>query len=257
MDNVAPPIEISIPRDGPDYGAGARLLAVLAHPPISGTDTRWRMAERALGYLFAVAQETRSPGWLDRHQHIIPSHLTIGAKLADQELNRIIRASHHRMGAAHVLNRLLSQALHDGRDGAPRRRRRMTVERAIDGMLESEAERQEQLEARGHQEPPRFENITGNFKNRALRTTMPVIHLAIAVAHFIDRSQRELATSPHGLTGNWPQDVGGPQASFAHILSSRTVALALVERAGEIAEMLQHLKSRRPKPGSLVRFHVE
>ena len=90
---------ITIPANGPVYLQGARLLAVLAYPPSSPSDQKWRQAELALCRSVLLAQQQIDPTWATREQRIVPEHLLFPATGIITKLEKI-QVSH---GHRHIL----------------------------------------------------------------------------------------------------------------------------------------------------------
>lgn len=244
-------VEISVRFDDLDYLPGARLLALMAFPPMSPNDTRWQIAERALGRLVWLAREAMRPSALRRPQKIIPDHLTLPEAAALREHEKIKKNLGYRMGAAHVVMPYL-QALEKG---MRRRLNSLRVDREIQRTIMQEEEYRDWMKQRKIPVPNRFPTDVNNFDNRVLRRSLPVIHLAAATAIQMEVAQSDLQKRPETETVGMPHDQAGPQISYADILSSREHSVPIIERANELTELVMKLEQLRPP--FLVRLKIE
>ena len=218
------------------------MLAVLAHPPLSETDARWRRAERALGRLMWAGRAQDDAGALDALETVIPSHLLVSeAEMlkADKALRRQLDLV---MGAAHVAVPYFRAAAQQ------RARRSRTLDGWIGHLHEQEAERVETLAGRGITVEARFPESRENFETRVVRGNLPVIHLAVAVALAIDSSQKAFRGLPKAETEDLPVDVAGPQISIGDILVRPDLARAIIADAVELESFLPILNQRKPSP---------
>lgn len=247
---------VEIPAGGPGYLAGARILAVLADPPSPDGGQTWRENEKVICRAWLSVLQQHDPGWEDRPQVVVPAHLLLPLKTSERRWPAIMKRHHDRMGAAHVMVPFLAEAERQ-LQGAPASRRRVpSVDARIAATLEQEEERQRVLTAQAIEESPRFPPGIDNFDNRILRRSLPVIHIAVAVATFIDQSQKNARLLPDDIRAGLAEDVGGPQFSFLHFLASPELARAVVERAARIEGLLPYLPKLRPDPATVVKLRL-
>ena len=241
-DDEIKPITITVPAAGQSYQPGARLLAVLAYPPLSETDSRWRRAERALGRLMWAGRAQDEAGALDALETVIPSHLLVSEDEMLREDKALRRQLDLRMGAAHVAIPYFRAAaqLHSGRT--------RTLDGWIGHLHEQEAERVETLARRGITVEARFPENRDNFETRVVRGSLPVIHLAVAIALAIDASQKAYRGLPEAQAEGLPVDVAGPQISIGDILVRPDLARAIIADAVELESFLPILNQRKPSP---------
>jgi len=247
-------VVIDVPMDGPSYLPGARLLAVLADPPIRTGQMGWRQTERALCRLYLAAQHGLDERRAETAQFVVPNHLTMSLAEAEERAAKARKRHDERMGAAHVMVPFLRAIQQGSVDG--RRARRLTADGEIARTIDSEAERRETLAKLGVVEPRRFPESTDNFDVRVLRASLPVIHLAVAVGIVIDQSQKILSRRSEAEQAGRPQDVGGPQIGFADILMHPEYAAWIIREAEALEPLLPLLPKLKPKPGSIVRLRL-
>jgi len=244
-------LDFTVQSDAPDYLPGARLLALMAHPPISKNDTRWQTSERALGRLVWKMREQLDRTEVRRPQQIVPDHLTLPEATALKEFGKIRKQLDARMGAVHVVMPYL-QAIERATE---RRLNALSIDQQIQRTMDQEEDYRAWMERRGTVVPNRFGASVDNFDNRVLRPSLPVIHLAVATAIHMELAQRELKQRPEAETAHLPRDQAGPQISYADILSFRGHSLPIIERANQLADLVMRLNDLRPP--YLVRLRVE
>jgi hypothetical protein len=123
------------------------------------------------------------------------------------------------------------------------------IDQEIQRTLEAELTREEWLAKLELVEPPRFDRTVDNFDNRALRQSLSVIPIAVAVAMAIQRSQRAAARLPDGEAAHLPRDIGGPQISVADFLVHPELAIGAVAEARELEEVMSHPPVPQPRRG--------
>ena len=240
-------LTITIPGNGPDYLPGARLLAVLAYPPSSLTDQEWRQAELALCRSVLLAQHQIDPDWENQLQWIIPKHVPVSATDVTKKLKQIQTLHGHRLGAAHVAIPFFRQALRIA-GGAPAEiHRASTIDARIHSTINQEADREEWLAERGIDFKSRFPP-DDNFEHRVFRPSLPVLHIAVAVAVAIDRSQKALRAQPIEIQDGFYRDMGGPQVNAADFLTNPDLARRVVGIAEEYERLIPHLPKPRRMP---------
>jgi hypothetical protein len=245
---------ITVPGNGPDYLLGAHLLGVLACPPSSPSDQKWRQAERVLGKSVLLDQERLDPDWATRHQLIIPVHDRVPATNIDKKLQKIRTLHGHRLAAAQVAIPFFRQAERMAGGAPAATRRASTIDARIQKTFEQEANREEWLVKHGIARKPRFPK-DDNFETRVLRPSYPVLHIAVAVAVAIDQSQKMLRAAPSEIQNSFPRDMGGPQISADHFLKNPDLARAVVRLAEDHERLIPHLpKLRIPH---IVRLRLE
>lgn len=249
--SAQPDLDFTVQSDGPDYLPGARLLALMAHPPMSRAETRWQISERALGRVVWKMREQLDRNEVRKPQQIVPDHLTLPEAAALIEFGKIQKQLDARMGAVHVVMPYL-QALERG---TKRRLSALSIDREIQRTIDQEEDYRAWMKGRGVDVPNRFGTSVDNFDNRVLRRSLPVIHLAVATAIQMEDAQRALKQRPEAETANLPRDQTGPQISYADILSFREHSLPIIERANQLTELVMQLDNLRPP--YLVRLRVE
>jgi hypothetical protein len=250
-----PPVVIVVPATGPIYLPGARLLAVLAQPPLRQGDHSWMHVERAFARLYIEERQSEEPSWAEQAGSLIPVHATLALVEANKTNKRAQKALHARMGAAHVVIGLVRRAGLLNGDVPHQHRPQPTIDQEIQRTLEGESVRKDWVASRGLVESARFDNTIDNFDNRALRPSLPVIHIAAAVASQIQRSQRAAAGLPAEQTANMPEDVGGPQISWRDFLRAPELALGVIAEAGDLENIMAQPQVPRPRPG-VPRVHL-
>lgn len=251
---VAKIISVLMPLAEPTYRLGIRLLAVLAYPPQSEQDTRWKQAERALGYIYCMAHLANDAGWLERPQLVVPNFLTLTPTEARKEDRRVEVQLAHRMGAAHVAVSYFQEAV-TNHSPSPRLRKTKSIDSTIMRTIEQEQVRRQDLAIDAGKGEKRFPEQADNFDARVLRKSLPVLHLAVATALAIDRSQKALAKLPTNITGDVAADVGGPQLTAADIMKYPKLARMILEEANSLESILPRLSVLKPK--SIIRFVLE
>lgn len=244
-------ISIVMPLEEPTYRLGVRLLAVLAYPPKSEHDTRWMQAERALGHIYCMAHLANAAGWLEKPQLVVPNFLTLTSAKARSEDRRIAIQLGHRMGAAHMAVPYFQEAAASP-STSPRLRNSKSIDSNIMRTIEQEQDRREVLNIASTKGTRRFPEQADNFDARVLRPSLPVLHLAVATALAIDRSQKALAKLHTKATVNVPNDVAGPQLSAADIMNDPMLARMIIEEATHLESFLPRLSVLKPK--SIVRL---
>jgi hypothetical protein len=234
-------VSIPPPPDRIPYQPGARLLAVLAQPPMSHKDTRWQLTERALGRIYWVARAQASKMPLDDSEVVNPSHLLLPDEIMRSQDKLLQKQLEYRMGAAQVAIPII----------ANQAKLRRFPERTIDGWiiraLLQEDFLKESLASQGLAASDRFPMDFNNFDTRVLRPSLPVIHLAVAVAFAVDASQMAFRSLPEKEAEGVPVGAGGPQISVANILLQPVLARSIIANASGIGRYLPHLKKLRPK----------
>lgn len=236
---------ITIPDNAPDYLPGARLLGILAYPPSSPSDQKWRQAELALCRSVLLAQQQIDPTWAIREQRIIPEHLLFPATDIAKKLAKIQALHGYRLGAAHVAIPFFRQALRIAGGNPAEIRRASTIDSRIQCTIDQEADREDWLTERGIDFKSRFPKNDHNFETRVFRPSLPVLHIAVAVAVVIDQSQKALRAQPSAIQGEFYQDMGGPQINVADFLTDAALARHVVTMAQEYEDLIPHLPKLR------------
>jgi hypothetical protein len=188
--------------------------------------------------------DTAAP--LDAPETVVPSHLLLPEAKMKKGHKALRRALDERMAAAHIGIPFLRDAARAHVGNSPARRAK-TVDGWIVQTLAQEARRLEQITELGTSVSPRFRpEDVGNFETRVVRRSLPVIHLAVAVALAIDASQKSLRARP-GEADGMPADVGGPQISIGDILVRPELAHSIIAQAAEIEALLPHMARLKPK----------
>jgi hypothetical protein len=247
-------VVIDVPMNGPSYLPGARLLAVLADPPIRAGQMGWRQTERALCRLYLAAKHGLDERWAETPQLVVPNHLTMSLAEAEKRAAKARKRHDERMGAAHVMVPFLRAAQQGSFDSD--RTRRLTADQEITRTIHQEADRREALVKQGVVEPPRFSESIDNFEVRVLRASLPVIHLAVAIGIAIDRSQKILSGRSETEQAKWQHDLGGRQIGFADIMMHPEYVAWIIREAEALEPLLPLLPKLKPKPESIVRLRV-
>lgn len=248
-------ITVTIPAKGPKYLPGARLLALLAYPPRSASDSRWRRAERALFRATLLGIQGLDPDWARQPQTVIPDHLAFPEADVKEALDDMRAAHHHRIIAANAAWPSLNEAYHVARGRAPTKHRRSTRNQIIQKLIEEEAERDEWLDSRDIQDDRRIPADPHNFATRVFRPSLPVIHVAVATGQWVERT-RKAAQSPGADERSLIfEHVDGAQAHLLELLGLPTIVADIVARA-EALEPLVPALTRGPSP-KLVRLRME
>jgi hypothetical protein len=250
-------ILVTADRSGPEYMFGPALMAVLGSIPTVANDPRTLEAWRVFCRIVMAARET-NPLWNNSAQLLVPSHMTMPLKTAERVHKNLERQLQFRMGAAAVTWPFLLEAerRHKGTRFAPQS---VEVEDRAREVLEQELDRREVIEKHvGIKLTRRFPEDIDNFETRVVRNSLPVIHLAVACALVIQRSQDELQKIPPEARNSYPVDVNRPENGLAHqigighILVSREIQDFLVGLAEKIESLLPAMSVLRPK--YVVRF---
>lgn len=236
---------VTIPQPCPSYLPGARLLAVLAFPPASATDPKWRAAELALCRTVLMAQQQVDPTWSSHERLIIPDHAFASTTDIERKLAEIQQRLGHRLGAAHVAMRFFIEA-HRRHSGAlPAKHRVPTIEAESVRTVGQEAHRVSWLSEQGINVEPRFPGDTHNFSTRVLRPSFPVLHLAVTLAVTIDQSQKAARANPRLAEGIARGDFGGPQLNIADFILNPDLAVSVMRLAEENEELVPFLPKLR------------
>jgi hypothetical protein len=158
------------------------------------------------------------------------------------------------MAAAHVVIRFLQMAEREGLSS--RRGHRLTIDAEIHRTILWEQARVDWLRSLGMDQPARFPRLINNFENRVVRPSLPVIHIAIAVADAIDRSQKASRDLCDADRAGLRSDFGGPQMSIANILRSQVIALWIIRESQRYEDLVMSLPKRTLKPKAMVRLRV-
>lgn len=253
--NDSPAIEITIPSGGPNYLPGARLLAILAYPPTSARDHRWHTAERALCRHALHNRQLDNPQWADHEQWIVPAHMTMPLVDMRRELERVKRQHNDRLGAAHVAVPYFQEALSRQSGALPSRRRDITLDARIKRTNDQEADLEEWWTAQGANFKRRFPTDAHNFEHRVLRPSLPVLHLAVALAVMIDWSQKFLREQENVFAEPERIGPGGAQLLFGDMLTAPEFARAIVGNAIGYEDLLPHLP--KPRIRGFVKLRLE
>lgn len=248
-------IEIVIPSSAPAYLPGARLLAILAYPPKSPSDHNWRRAERVLCRSVLLGKQQLDPDWAQREQTLVPEHLMLPVAGIQRKLEAIANRHHHRLGAAHVAMPYFQNAARAPGVAQKSNRRHSTIDARIQKTNEQEADREDWLTAREVAFKPRFPKDDHNFERRVFRPSLPVLPLAVAVAVWIDRSQKFFRANPNLVETTIREDSGGPQLHVGHLLVAPDFARQIVADAMAFEPLMPTL----PRSGAvqIVRLRLE
>jgi hypothetical protein len=205
--------------------------------------------------LYIEAHEHEKLPWTQETGSLIPAHATLSLSDASKTEKRARKAMHACMGAARVVHELIRRSNFVDSDAPHRHRQRPTVNQQIQRTLEAESARKEWLTKQGLVEPPRFDSTIDNFDNRALRPSLPVVHIAMAIANAIGRSQQVGRNLTTEQAADLPFDIGGPQISFASFLTCRELARGAVIEAQTFEAMVAKLPVLQPLPG-VPRVHL-
>ena len=246
---------ILMPTASPAYWPGARLLAVLAFPPMSGKPQTWRDAEAMFGRNLMLHLMANDPDWGESEQRLVPRHALLGAGRSDK-LSALVfgKLLNDRMGAAHVAWPLFQEADKLARNLPSHARRSTTIDREITRTVHQEHDRVDFLGKLGISVEPRFPADPNNFDARVLRASLPVLHIAMAAASLIDESQRTLQTAPQHEQDRFPIDAGGPQISYLHFLENPILVSRTVAYAEYLEGLLPYFTKLRISPQKVVRL---
>jgi len=236
---------IIIPDSGPGYLPGARILALLAHPPRASSDKKWRQAELQLCRSVLLARQQIDPAWAQVEQSVVPEHLIYPSLGIEQKLEKLRVLHGHRMAAAHVAIPFFQEALRRGGGDSKTKRRIPTIDSRIQMTIDQEADRQDWLKLQNISLKARFPWDDHNFEQRVFRPSLPVLHLAVAVAVVIDRSQKALRTGSSEEPTSASSDMAGPQISIADFLLDPAYALTAVRLAEEYERLIPDLPKVR------------
>lgn len=249
-------VEITIPSDGPNYLPGARLLATLAYPPATADDRRWHKAELALCRYVLHKRQLDNPLWVNQQQWIVPAHMTMPLVDMNRWLLRIKPRHDDRLGAAHVAVPYFQEALSRQSGASPSRRRNVTLDSRIKRTIDQEADLAEWWAVRGIEFIQRFPADDHNFEQRVFRPSLPVLHLAVALAVMIDWSQKVLKEHTNLVReAECIGPGGGAQLCFEHLLSTPEFARAIVQNAAEYENLIPHLQ--KPRISTIVKLRLE
>ncbi len=251
-----PGIVISVPDGSSNYLPGARLFAVMASPPKAVTDTRWRQAEAVLSRWFLAEHHKLHPEWADTPQTVLPAHLMVPWQTVERVEPDLRERLHYRMGAAQAVRPFIGEAIKLIRGSTRSKRDKLTIDAAILRTLEEEDNRKEWLRQLEIIEKNRFPSGIDNFDNRVLRRSLPVLHLAIAVADVIDISQQLLRQATPAIQERMPFDIGGPQVGLIEFLNSARLARHAILRAQQYERILAFMRVLRPAPERVVRLRM-
>lgn len=245
---------VTIPQPCPSYLPGARMFAVLAFPPTSATDPKWRAAELALCRTVLTAHLQLDPAWGAQERLITPDHAFAPTTGIERRRAEIQRRLGHRLGAAHVAMRFFIEA-QLRRSGAPPAMHRVTtLDAEMLKTVEQEAARVAWLATQGVITKERFPTDLHNFKNRVFRPSVSVLHLAVAVAVTIDQSQKTARANPHLADRIARRDFGGAQLNIADFILNPDLAISVIHLAKEYEELLPFLP--KPRIGHIVKIRL-
>lgn len=255
QNETAEGIFIRMPPAAPAYWLGARVMAVLAFPPAPGKPSTWRDAEAMFGRGLMLHLMANDPDWGEREQLLVPRHALLGAdRYALLKSQAFEKRFHDRMGAAHVAWPLFEEADRIA-NGQPRlRRRSVGIDQRIKRTQGQEYDRRDILQTLGISAEPRFQMEPSNFDNRVLRASLPVLHIAVALASMIDESQRKIRNLPQYEQDTFPIDASGPQIGFLHLLAQPALAQGVIDYAQFLEVLLPHLSKLRLPPQKVVRL---
>lgn len=170
--DITTPLGIDLSRDEV-YECGAILLAALAFPSPNEMPRRLRYHQALCGH--ALHTLMRSDDWAWRPQRLKPGYLQLGEAAATAAFKTTERRLRDRLLAAHMAVAFAKEAA-GLLPSAPDRRL----------SLNSEADRLVETMSPGSKGP----SDPHDAERRIWRPSLPVIHIACAVAHLCDEAER-------------------------------------------------------------------
>jgi hypothetical protein len=147
------------------YEAGVTLATLLAYPGRNDTDaTRGRMHRTLCADILLERYET-DPEWAAAPQLIKPKYAFVSGQEIDRNLRPLVRRLRDRMAAAHMVIPFLLQAQNGRTPDLPPGVKRLSLNQMAEFVCSDV----------GQSEPQ-------NVKSRIWRPSVPVIHLAAAIA---------------------------------------------------------------------------
>jgi hypothetical protein len=252
---------VSIARSLPVAMRGAAVLAVLTAPPRQAHDPKILLAYRrwCRGLLYLAEQEVQ--GWEDQPQHIAPADLAWQLPDAERKLRQMLRDIERRLGAAYAARRFLQAAESAAIGGSGKRRTRLSIEAEIIRTNLAEDELRRRLATLKVEPLPSLPADPDNFETRALRPSLPVLHLAYAYSELREHIQRELAGRPlevrqqHGLILPGADDSYIYEGALGNLVTSGAFQESLLDRAERLEVLLPFMPKLRPM--RVVRVRLE
>jgi hypothetical protein len=219
---VKPPSVIALPLSNAEvYEAGAVLLAEVAFG--LGTSSKWSrptLHPALCGYILRCTAAL-SDEWSWTPQHIKPGYLLVPAEDADRAMSFVAKQLEKRLQAAHTAVPFLQRQI-DPLKPLPPGLTPLSLNRATEHTLVG-SDRGD-----GH-----------NFEARVFRRSIPVLHIACAVALAIDDAGRR-----------------GLRLAIEHFLVFAELLRWVADVSDQIAELLVQQKQFKIQPSSLTRLAI-
>jgi hypothetical protein len=262
-------VVIEVGGDEPDHLVTAKLLASIARPPASATAPPWREMVAAFSRWILSVRVQHDPEAAWRPQLLVPAHFEMSKERAEELVGDGLAAINVALGAAHAQMPALVRgvALAAGEELAtlPRRwREARTLTDESERVMRHEAELAELMQEGDQALTARFPSIDSaeapaNFRNRVVRPSRGVLHLAAGLAQVLDDVERQIAaerqpsraTSLRTESGDSPHE---PRVSLQDLLLNPEFSVAAINRALRLEAGLQRLDAQRPKPEEVVRL---
>lgn len=205
------------------YEVGAILVTLLAYPEINAADaTLGRMHRTLCAHTLHERCET-DPEWAAAPQRIKPIYAFISGREIDRNLRPLVRRLRDRMAAAHMVIPFLQQAQNGRTPDLPPGVNRLSLNQMAEFVCSDV----------GQSEPQ-------NVKSRIWRPSVPVIHLAAAIAVLGQDILRGTA-QPLRL-----QD----------LVRTQCIIERIVRRAQEYEALIAKSQNLRIDPESLIRVRL-
>ena len=222
---------LTIPTSADEpYVAGATLFGILARPPNAPTDRKFQPAVDALCHQVLMRQFAAEPDLARAPRVVTPAYLMLPTPQLVRLQAEIPKRLQERMAAAHAAMPFFQEAERLAAGGQPAKRRRKSIDQQAARVIAAELERSEWLQASGHTIDRSCPADESNFESRLIRPSLPVLHIAAAVAIVMDLCDKELRAMPAKVQDGFPRDMKGPQVSLEIFLEQpELVALVVVK----------------------------
>lgn len=208
-------------RNLASYEPGAILLTLLAHPEPEASDETLGRLQRTLCHLHLKAKADNDPDWAATVQPIKPLYAFADPKHVQQDLRQFKRRLRDRMVAARMAIAFLQEVQPGKAARLPNGIRRLSLN-ALSLIVLDDLDMQDDL----------------NVETRVWRPSLPVIHLAAAVAVLIDQVEKAEQVSLH----------------LGHFLVYPDLVRQVIQYADEYATLLMKSTKLKLQPDILIRI---
>lgn len=211
---------------GPEvYESGAALVTLLARPESGNSDRELGALHASLCARVLQARASEDEGWAGAPQLVKPLYAFRPEKVVARDLRTLGRRLRDRMVAARMGLSFLKQSVEGERFVFPSGLSGLSIHEVAAWVADDAGQAD-------------FKNV----ESRVWRPSVPVLHLACAVAMAVDQSERlALATGrPEGVI------------QMGQLLTQREVIEWVVRTASEVADLLSHCPGARVRREQLI-----